>query len=600
MRKYIFLLVLYLILSIPAFSQIMFTASMDGAQETPPTMTSATGTAWLVLSPDFKSISFSVTYARLSAPFTNAHFHVAPVGIAGNPVFPLDLVFVGNTAKGTWSNIPDSILAKLFNGQLYVNVHSTNNPSGEIRGQFKAVDGIGFTSSADGNQEIPSVPTTATGTGFAVIEKNAQQIHYQFTIAGLSSNFTVSHFHLNAVGVNGNPVEPISFGSDSTVAADWSAPADSVLTAFLNGDIYFNAHSTNFPAGEIRGQMIHQGEIMLTANLTGDQEVPPVTTTAKGTGFVVIKNDNKSVFYRETFANLSSSLTLGHIHMAATGVNGSPIIPFVFTGNSTQGTATVLPDTVLAFIKGNTYMNVHSSKNPGGEIRGQLNTVTGIGFTGIIDGAQETPPLAVPGNGTGFFVWDDTKAELDFQVTIAGLTSNYTVSHFHDGAPGVGGTPVHQFSLGTDSTVAAVWTGLADSNIIELNQGNLYTNYHTSNNPGGEIRGQVLFSNVYSGNVTGINDPEVTVPLKFNLQQNYPNPFNPTTIISFTLSERSRITLKVYDILGRVVDVLTDGFKEAGNYKVNFNGRKLASGMYIYSLSSDKGDFVSKKMMLIK
>jgi hypothetical protein len=599
MRKYIFLLVFYLILSNPTFSQIMFTASMDGAQETPPTMTNATGTAWLVLSTDFKSISYSVTYARLSAPFTQGHFHVAAVGIPGNVVFPLD--FIGNTAKGTWSNFSDSILAKLFEGQLYVNVHSSNNPGGEIRGQFKAADGVGFTSSIDGSQENPPVATSGSGTGFAIIEHNAKQIHYQFTIAGLTSALTMSHFHLSPVSVNGNVVEPINFGGDSTVAADWAAPADSILTAFLNGNIYFNVHSSNFPGGEMRGQMMHQGEIMLTAKLTGDQEVPPVITTAKGTGFVVIKNDNKSVFYRETYANLSSPFKFGHIHVDSAGANGPVVIPFNFIGNSAQGTAAALPDSlILSFLKGNTYMNVHSNNNPAGEIRGQLNTVTGIGFTGIIDGSQETPPLTVPGNGTGYFVWDDIKNELDFQVTIAGLTSTYEASHFHDGAPRVPGSVVHQFSLGTDSTVAAAWTGMADSNVIELAQGNLYTNYHTANNGGGEIRGQVLFSNVYSGNVTAINDRIVAVPSKFNLLQNYPNPFNPSTIISFTLSERSRITLKVYDVLGRIVDVLTDGFKEAGNYKVNFNGRNLASGMYIYSLSSDKGDLVSRKMMLIK
>ncbi|MDR3666719.1 MAG: T9SS type A sorting domain-containing protein [Ignavibacteriaceae bacterium] len=89
-------------------------------------------------------------------------------------------------------------------------------------------------------------------------------------------------------------------------------------------------------------------------------------------------------------------------------------------------------------------------------------------------------------------------------------------------------------------------------------------------------------------------------PLTFSLYQNYPNPFNPSTIISFTLPEKSRVSLKVYDILGRVVDVLADGVMDSGIHKINFNGNKLASGIYFYSLSTDKGNIISRKMVLLK
>ena len=99
--------------------------------------------------------------------------------------------------------------------------------------------------------------------------------------------------------------------------------------------------------------------------------------------------------------------------------------------------------------------------------------------------------------------------------------------------------------------------------------------------------------------VTGINNDSFK-PNSFTLSQNYPNPFNPSTTISFSLPEKSRITLKVYDVLGRVVEVLTDGVMNSGIHKINFDGKKLASGIYIYSLSSDIGGMISKKMVLIK
>jgi hypothetical protein len=600
MKKYISLLALLFIISSSSFSQVMYTASMDGIQETPAVMTNATGTAWLVLSADFKSISYSVTYARLSASFAAGHFHAGAVGVAGGVVFPL--TFTGNTAKGVWSNIPDSILAKLFNGQLYVNVHSSANPGGEIRGQFKPVDGIGFTASIDGSQENPPITTNGSGTGYAIIENNGQQVSYRFTIAGLSSTFTASHLHNATVGVNGSVVKPLDFGTDSTTTGVWTGFADPVLTQFIKNNIYMNVHSTNFPGGEMRGQLIHQGEVLFTATLNGAQEVPPVTTDAQGTGWAILRNDGNSIYYRETFARLSAPFSAGHIHVAAAGSNGSVIKPFTFVGNSAEGVYTNVPDSLIVeFIKGNTYLNVHTTAHSSGEIRGQLNYTSGIGFVTTLDGAQEVPALTVNGQGTGYFIWGaPVQNALNFQVTIAGLSSAYTGSHFHVGAPGVSGGVVHPYNFGTDSTISDVWTGPSDANIISLVQGNMYTNVHTSNNPSGEIRGQLIFTNILSGNLTSVNDLKNEIPSKFVLNQNYPNPFNPSTIISFSVTEKSRIMLKVYDILGRVVDVLADGIMNTGIYKINFDGRKLASGIYIYSLSSDRGDLISKKMVFLK
>src|ERR1035437_3557758 len=99
---------------------------------------------------------------------------------------------------------------------------------------------------------------------------------------------------------------------------------------------------------------------------------------------------------------------------------------------------------------------------------------------------------------------------------------------------------------------------------------------------------------------TVLKENENISPVSYKLNQNYPNPFNPATTISFSLPERSRISLKIYDVLGRVVEVLTDGIMNAGIHKINFDGKKLASGIYIYSLTTDKGGIISKKMVLLK
>lgn len=85
----------------------------------------------------------------------------------------------------------------------------------------------------------------------------------------------------------------------------------------------------------------------------------------------------------------------------------------------------------------------------------------------------------------------------------------------------------------------------------------------------------------------------------FSLDQNYPNPFNPSTTISYSVAERSNVSIKVYDMLGKEVATVVNSVVEAGNHNVSFNASNLASGMYVYTITA--GNFTSsKKMMLLK
>jgi hypothetical protein len=105
--------------------------------------------------------------------------------------------------------------------------------------------------------------------------------------------------------------------------------------------------------------------------------------------------------------------------------------------------------------------------------------------------------------------------------------------------------------------------------------------------------------------VTDVKNNEV-VPASYTLYQNYPNPFNPSTIISYTLPEVSRVTLKIYDMLGREVKTLINNEQPAGAYRVNWNGdnnfgSKVASGIYIYRIEAGSGKFIqTRKMILLK
>lgn len=89
------------------------------------------------------------------------------------------------------------------------------------------------------------------------------------------------------------------------------------------------------------------------------------------------------------------------------------------------------------------------------------------------------------------------------------------------------------------------------------------------------------------------------MPVTFKLHNNYPNPFNPTTTIKYDIPENSHVSLKVYDILGREVATLINGVKNAGYHQVTFDASRLASGTYVYRITTDKQSY-SKKMLLLK
>ena len=89
------------------------------------------------------------------------------------------------------------------------------------------------------------------------------------------------------------------------------------------------------------------------------------------------------------------------------------------------------------------------------------------------------------------------------------------------------------------------------------------------------------------------------IPGKFSLSQNYPNPFNPQTLIKFTMPENGNVTLKVYNSIGAEVKTLVEGVHKAGEYSVYFDGSEFSSGVYFYTLRTDKFT-ATKKMILIK
>ena len=116
----------------------------------------------------------------------------------------------------------------------------------------------------------------------------------------------------------------------------------------------------------------------------------------------------------------------------------------------------------------------------------------------------------------------------------------------------------------------------------------------------------VYFGDFETGNliITDLEYHKLELPNNYSLEQNYPNPFNPTTTISYSIpsvetQNFAALHLKIYDVLGKEIATLVNEVQSPGNYRVEFDGSRLSSGIYYYQLKA--GKFIeTKKMILIK
>ena len=109
---------------------------------------------------------------------------------------------------------------------------------------------------------------------------------------------------------------------------------------------------------------------------------------------------------------------------------------------------------------------------------------------------------------------------------------------------------------------------------------------------------QTIIDGVTYGTVD-VKEDNQTLPSEFVLYQNYPNPFNPTTNIEYFLPNSTKVTLRIYNILGEEVRRLIEEYQQRGKHKIIFNARSLPSGVYICNLVCDN-KVTSMKIILSK
>ncbi len=159
------------VLSVAASSAdiLHFDAALGGFNEVPANASPASGFADIWFDTSSGTLDYSVTFSDLLAPLIAAHFHTAPFGVNGPVVVNLSGAPIGTTS-GTWSGddilVPPGFFANLEAGNIYINLHSSVFPGGEIRGQFEL---------AEDAQAVPEPATWAGGRGGWLDRRRAAQ-----------------------------------------------------------------------------------------------------------------------------------------------------------------------------------------------------------------------------------------------------------------------------------------------------------------------------------------------------------------------------------------------------------------------------------------
>jgi hypothetical protein len=346
-----------------------YTVALSGDQEQPAaTTTGGLGTGSLTLASPSLVISGGVTVNGITA--TMAHIHQGAAGTNGPVIVPLTESAAGS---GVWTvatgtTVTQAQAEALLAGGLYFNVHTAANPGGDVRGQ------IGrdvFAVQLSARQEVPPNTTTASARGLLVLDPVSKKFSATVTAVGMTS--TAAHIHTGAVGANGGVTFP--FTETSPGSGVWTAAADASMTdaqiaTLKAGGMYFNVHSAAFTGGQVRGQI---GRNVGVASMTGAQEVPAVTTSATGTGTLVVDPATRAASGGIVVSGITP--LFAHIHLGATGANGPVIVPLTDAGggvfNVPAGTV-LTADQFSAFKLGNLYFNAHSTAFASGEIRGQI------------------------------------------------------------------------------------------------------------------------------------------------------------------------------------------------------------------------------------
>lgn len=463
---------------------LIFLGDMRGANEVPAVSNTSYGSAvmfaHIVKDASGKVVSGTVDF-KITGQFSDAftvtglHIHDGAAGVNGPVRVDSGLngtntlaVPAGRTLIERSGQVVADNAAGLatLNGMLtnpggyYVNLHTTVNPGGMMRGQLYRAERRVFMTTMLGANENPPIEGAYSGlgsyVGYRAIDDQGRYVTgggmfvVNYNLAPISANgattpqrMTGLHIHRGAVGVNG----PVVLDSTLSAATGFDTPANGVGTvsyvmaapndvpaavSALNdmwdapSGFYMNMHSTTYPGGVIRGQVRSAESFVTSVNMSPANENPPIANLEASAPAAVmmdvLRNSSGAVTHALVTYSVNhrfpgeTTFTGLHIHEGAAGVNGPVRLDSGITGANNVPSATGVGNIFRTFNAANDaaltaangvltnpegwYLNLHTTVNPGGAVRSQIapaNTAK-PSVLDFISGVSE-PSLRVAGQG---------------------------------------------------------------------------------------------------------------------------------------------------------------------------------------------------------
>ncbi|NNE26234.1 MAG: CHRD domain-containing protein, partial [Saprospiraceae bacterium] len=360
-----------------------------------------------------------------------------------------------------------------------------------------------------GDNEVPAVQTSGYGLAVVSISPDRRSATLEFQATALSGPITGIHIHEAPAGENGPVVVNLTPQLDGTgLTFTLSNTADFSISKLIAGDYYLNVHTDLNPGGEIRGQFALESDLLFGGILAGDNEVPAINTNATGYVSAALSSSGNELIINAQFENLSSDIIGAHLHMGALGINGGVVADL--SGLVTAGAsikATIDPTGITeAMLNGEIYLNIHTVLNPMGELRGQLNPMTGLTFDTDLSGDNEVPPVMSEANGVVNFSYDMASNSIIYEGYISSTSSAIVAAHLHNAPAGSnGGVLLNLSGTVTNGTFRDTINNVSTLVLDAMLSGQVYLNVHTEDVASGELRGQVtrLLREAYMCNLSG-------------------------------------------------------------------------------------------------
>lgn len=357
---------------------VVFT-DLEGLQEIPVIVSSVRARGALTVNATTRVVAIHLN-AQGADNATAAHLHSGIAGTEGGIVVGLNQ---DGSSPGHWFienfTLTQADYDALVAARSYLNLHTPANPDGEVRGQLVPPGFVVTIDALAAGQEVPATASTGSGAVAATVNTTSGTAEFHINALGVDDAIA-AHIHQAYAGVNG----PIAIGlnQNATGPGHWSASAVTLtadqLTALRGGALYANVHTPALPAGAIRGQLVPDHVSLVFTTLDGQQEAPPVTTSATGLAATTVDRSASTLTIHVNTNGVDDAVQ-AHVHRGARGVAGPVEIGLtqdaaVVSHWSAVG-APLTAGQLEAFLAGELYANVHTPANPNGEIRGQIERV---------------------------------------------------------------------------------------------------------------------------------------------------------------------------------------------------------------------------------